>query len=228
MSAPLDIARPEGVVFDFDGVIVDTEPLHYRAFMQILEPIGLGFPWKEYVAVYMGFDDRDAFREAFRARGRDLDADGLARLVSAKSRAFLSVVREGVAAYPGAVDLIASLHARGVPLAISSGSLRSDIEPILSSLGVADCFRHVVTADEVERSKPDPECYVLAWRRLAGSFPGRLTIPARSLAVEDTPAGIRAAKGAGLSVLAVTNSFGRDDLAGADVVAASLADVRIA
>ncbi len=217
---------PEAVIFDFDGVIADTEPLHCEAFRRVLEPLGIRFTWQEYVDVYMGFDDRDAFREAFRARGRFLDDRRLPELIVAKSRIFGGIVRDGVASYPGAVPTIERLHAAGVPLAICSGALRADLDPILSRLGVAHCFLHVVSADDVRRGKPDPEGYLLAYRMLSSSRPAALSLAKRCLAVEDTPAGVEAAKGAGLSVLAVTNSSPAEHLAGADYVARSLADVR--
>jgi HAD superfamily hydrolase (TIGR01509 family) len=103
----------------------------------------------------------------------------------------------------------------------------SDIAPILGSLGIDGCFPVVVTADDVRKSKPDPECYALAFRRLSRMHPSRVKVPERSFAIEDTPAGIRSAKGAGLRVLAVTNSYGAGELAEADWVADSLENVRI-
>ncbi|MHB8942229.1 MAG: HAD family hydrolase, partial [Desulfobacteria bacterium] len=204
----LSLPMPEAVLFDFDGILVDTEPMHHRAFNEVLDPLGMAFPWKEYVETYMGFDDRDAFREAFRAKGIDLDDTNLAKLVAAKSEAFLRGLRAGVTAYPGAVPLIETLSAAGTPLALCSGALRADIDPILAQLGVARRFGVIVSADDVRRSKPDPESYALAFRRLAETYSSSLTVPGKSVAVEDTPAGIRSAKGAGLRVLAVTNSYG--------------------
>ena len=224
---PFSLQRPEAVLFDFDGILVDSEPMHYRAFTEVLDPLGMGFPWKEYVEIYMGFDDRDAFREAFRGKGIDLDDANLAKLVAAKSRAFQDGIRNGVTSYPGAVPLIESLHAAGRPLALCSGALRSDIAPILAELGVAHCFNVIVSADDVRRSKPDPESYALAFARLSERYATLLTGPEKSVAVEDTPAGIRSAKGAGLRVLAVTNSYGAGELAEADWIVASLEDVRI-
>jgi len=223
---PFSLQRPEAVLFDFDGILVDTEPMHHRAFNEVLDPLGMEIPWKEYVGIYMGFDDRDAFREAFRTKGVDLDDANLATLVAAKSRAFLRGLRDGVTAYPGAVPMIESLHATGRPLALCSGALRSDIDPILANLGVARCFDVIVSADDVRRSKPDPESYALAFARLAERNRTVLTVPEKSVAVEDTPAGIRSAKGAGLRVLAVTNSYGAGELAGADWIADSLESVR--
>ncbi len=223
---PISLPRPEAVLFDFDGILVDSEPMHYRAFTEVLDPLGLGFPWEAYVEIYMGFDDRDAFREAYRAKGIDLDDANLANLVAAKSRAFQDGLRTGVTVYPGAVSLIETLHAAGGPLALCSGALRSDIAPILAQLGVAHCFDVIVSADDVRRSKPDPESYALAFARLAERHPTSLTVPGASVAVEDTPAGIRSAKGAGLRVLAVTNSYGAGELAGADWIVESLESVR--
>jgi beta-phosphoglucomutase len=228
MTVLRTLRRPEAVIFDFDGVIADTEPLHYNAFLKVLEPLGISFAWETYVETYMGFDDRDAFREAFRDRGRALDDRRLSELVEAKSRVFQDVIRDGVKAYPGTLPMIESLHASGVPMAICSGALRSDIDPILSGLGIARCFLHIVTAEDVRKSKPDPECYVLAIRRLTHSLQQVISAPRNCLAVEDTPAGIEAAKGAGLAVLAVTNSHPAEELSGADFITDSLANVRLA
>ena len=222
----LSLPRPEAVLFDFDGILVDSEPMHHRAFTEVLDPLGMGFPWKEYVEIYMGFDDRDAFREAFRAKGIDLDDAKLAKLVAAKSEAFLRSLRDRVTAYPGAVSLIQSLRAAGRPLALCSGGLRSGIDPILAQLGVARCFDVIVSANDVRRSKPDPESYVLAFARLSERYATLLTVPRKSIAVEDTPAGIRSAKGAGFRVLAVSNSYGAGELAEADWITDSLESVR--
>ena len=223
----LSLPRPEAVLFDFDGILVDSEPMHYRAFIEVLDPLGMGFPWKEYVEIYMGFDDRDAFRMAFRAKGIDLDEANLAKLVAAKSRAFQDGIRNGVTSYPGAVPMLESLHAAGRPLALCSGALRSDIDPILAQLGVDRHFDVIVSADDVRRSKPDPESYALAFARLSERYDTLLTAPEKSVAVEDTPAGIRSAKGAGLRVLAVTNSYGAGELAEADWIVDSLETVRL-
>lgn len=226
MKSPIVIS-PEAVILDFDGVIVDTEPLHCAAFQKILEPLGIAFTWQEYVDTYMGFDDRDAFLEAFHAHGRDLDEQRLKELVSSKSLLFKDIIRNGVIAYPGAVSLITSLHASGMPLAICSGALHSDITPILEQLGIAHRFSHVIAADDVQKSKPDPECYSLAFQRLMSTHPLSLSTPGKCLAIEDTPAGIRSAKLAGLNVLAVTNSYSEKELTEADYLTDSLENVRI-
>lgn len=207
--------RAEAVIFDFDGVIVDTEPLHFAALQRLLEPLGLGFSWEQYVETYMGFDDRDAFIEAYKTRRTGLSARELQSCIDRKADIFQEIIRDGIIAYPGVVDLIRSIHASQTPLAICSGALRSDITPILEMLGISDCFDIVVTAEDVAKSKPDPECYRLAHARLNDFRRLNLT-PVNVLAIEDTPAGIAAAKGAGLSVIAVTNSYPATHLSQAD------------
>ncbi len=216
-----DGLQVEAVIFDFDGVIVDTEPLHYQAFQRLLEPIGLGFSWDQYVETYMGFDDRDAFLEAFKRTDEGLSALELAELIDRKAVLFQEIIRGGISAYPGVVTLIHEIHRAKLPLAISSGALRSDIDPILQTLGIQDCFDIIVTADDVAKSKPDPECYRMALARLSQFH--SLNIPAHQvLAIEDTPAGIAAAKGAGLRVLAVTNSYPAEQLTRADIIMETL------
>jgi beta-phosphoglucomutase len=216
-----DGLQAEAVIFDFDGVIVDTEPLHYEAFQRLLEPLGLGFSWEEYIETYMGFDDRDAFVEAFNGSESGLSPLELQDLIERKAILFQDIIRGGISAYPGAVNLIRSIRNSRTPLAISSGALRSDIGPILETLGIADCFDVIVTAEDVAKSKPDPECYRLA-HSLLNTYHS-LDLPAqRVLAIEDTPAGIRAALAAGLQVLAVTNSYPADQLTLATAITETL------
>lgn len=213
--------QAEAVIFDFDGVIVDTEPLHYAAFQRVLEPLGLHFSWEEYVETYIGFDDRDAFKHAFSLKGTMLSQDELHKLIEQKAAFFQEVIRSDVPAYPGVLNLISHLNASKVPLAICSGALREDIAPILAKLGIADCFDIIVTADDVAASKPDPECYQLAFERLHSYHQNRFSKDA-TLVIEDTPAGISAAKAAGLTVCAVTNSYPADRLDQATFVTESL------
>jgi len=214
--------QAEAVIFDFDGVIVDTEPLHHAAFTRALEPLGLHFSWQEYVETYIGFDDRDAFKHAFSSKNKPLSQDELRLLIDQKAGYFQEIIRSDISPYPGVVELVSQLHTCNTPLAICSGALRSDIDPILTMLGIADYFDIIVTADDVAVSKPDPECYQLAFQRLQSahhdSFSKETTI-----AIEDTPAGISAAKAAGLLVCAVTNSYPADRLEQATFVTDSLA-----
>ncbi|MBI1369361.1 MAG: HAD-IA family hydrolase [Planctomycetes bacterium] len=212
----------EAIVFDFDGVIVDTEPLHYRAFLRVLEPRGIQFDYDAYLEKYIGFDDRDGLRAMFEDHDQTLDDAASLSLRRDKAHAFDTIVAEGVTPFPGVLELIRAAAA-AMPIAICSGALRSDIDAILPALGegeIPDLFRAMVTADDVARSKPDPESYALAARRLGID-------PAKCLAIEDTPAGLESARGAGLRTLAVTHSYPADRLRAADRVVTSLDDVTL-
>ena len=214
--------QAEAVIFDFDGVIVDTEPLHYKAFQQILNPQGLGFSWEQYIDTYMGFDDRDAFVEAFKTKGKLLSHEELTGLISDKAEIFQKVIQGGVTPYPGVINLIRNLFSAKIPLSICSGALQSDIQPILEMLNISDCFSFVISADEVAKSKPDPECYCLAFEKMKDQWPQSILLPAQAIAIEDTPAGISAASNAGLQVIAVTNSYQRNLLSEATFIVESL------
>lgn len=192
------IALPEAIVFDFDGIIVNSEPVHYDAYQAVLKPKGLGFTWHDYEELYMGFDDRDAFREVLKRAGRNFTEAEIADLVAKKAAIFPSL-SVNAAPFPGVVELIRAAS-REVKVGLCSGALRSDIDPVTARLGITACFQTIVTADNVAASKPDPSCYKLALQNLG------IKNPARCIAIEDTPAGIAAARGAGMNVLAVANS----------------------
>ncbi len=212
------------VFFDFDGVIADSERLHHRAYQDVLGPLGLGFSWEAYRAEYIGYDDRDVFRLVHRRAGLDLPPARLLDLVASKARRFARRVEsEPPPLYPGVRELLDGLRPRA-RLALCTGALHSDIDPILRSAGLEDRFAAIITAEDVHASKPDPACYRLARERLHERAGGR-GVPPAGVAVEDTPAGIESARGAGLRVLAVTTTHDRADLAAADRVTDSLAEV---
>ena len=204
----------EALVFDFDGIIVNSEPVHYEAYQVVLKPYGLGFSWEEYLERYMGFDDRDAFRRYFARIGRTTHARELGNLLAAKARTFqeLAVRAEP---FPGVVELAQAANAH-VKVALCSGAMRSDIMPVITRLGLVERFSSVVTADDVERSKPDPTCYRMTVERLG------VTDPSRCVAIEDSPAGIAAARAAGLRVIGVTNSHPAPTLREADTCISTL------
>lgn len=217
----------QAVIFDFDGVIVDSERLHYEAFNRIVEPLGLGLTLEEYVETYIGFDDRGFFRTLFQKAGRVLEPVEMARLLEAKASMFHRMVsEESPTPFPGVEQLIRSLSGK-FPLALCSGALRSDIDPVFTGMKLHGLFDAVVTADDVPASKPDPTCYRMAVQKLADRYQ-RMLVPACCLAIEDTPVGITAAKGAGLKVLALTNTYDRAYLGLADYVRESLEGVGLA
>lgn len=216
------------VVFDCDGVLVDTEPLHYRAFQEVLGPLGLGHDYEHYLRYYIGFDDRDAFLYAFEQAGRSLDGDTLAGLMRDKAKALQRIAEKGLSTFPGVISLVRGLAAAGVPLAVASGALRHEVEFFASVLGIRDAFPVIVAADDVTRSKPDPETYLKALDRISKHFSLNHVNPRTCVAIEDTPAGIQSARSAGLFAVAVTHSYPASELLNiADYVVESLTELNV-
>jgi HAD superfamily hydrolase (TIGR01509 family) len=208
------------VIFDFDGVIADDEGLHLAAFQRALATAGITLSREEYFARYLGFSDREAVVEALRSAGRAV-TDELARsLMATKARHFLDLVRAGAPLFPGVPGFVRAAAAR-VPLAVASGALRSEIELILGHAGLRDAFSAIVSAEDVAQGKPSPEGFLLALTHLRRRVPG--LVAAECLVIEDSRAGVEGARRAGMRCLAITNSYAAGELAGADLVASSLA-----
>lgn len=195
----------KAIVFDFDGVLVDSEPLHYRAFLEVAKTLGVTFDYQQYLANLVGYDDRDGLRVILAEAGKTATPHGLAELVESKRIAFENLVMQGLGAIPGALDLVDAAAAE-MPVAIASGATRADIDLMLRSLERTNTFQTIVAADDVAQSKPDPQSYALAAQRLAEMNSGLNLQPADCLAIEDTAAGIASARGAGLKTLAITTT----------------------
>jgi beta-phosphoglucomutase len=206
------------VVFDFDGVLVDSEPVHFRALRDCLAPEGLVIDEREYYAHYAAYDDRTAIRLALERSGEPFDGARVDVIARRKAGLFDELLR-GIPFFPGAVDLVRAL-ARELPVAIASGALRSEIERILEGGGLRESFRAIVGAEDVARTKPDPLPYQQAVGLLARDAPG--LAPADCVAFEDTMAGIASARAAGLRVVGVTNTYPAAKLGSAHRVVASL------
>ncbi|MFT4571409.1 MAG: beta-phosphoglucomutase [Hyphomicrobiaceae bacterium] len=216
------------ILFDFDGVLVDTERLHLAGFQHALAAHDISLDEASYFARYIGFDDRDAFRVIFDDSGRPLPApEELARLTKEKARCFAELARERVEVYPGVrelLDSLAGMETGRLRVAIGSGALGRDIELVLGVTEMAQYFETIVAADDVAHSKPDPETYLEACRRLAETEPSLR--PAQCLVIEDTPAGLQAATRAGMVTVAVTNTHAAEML-DADLVLGSLAELTL-
>ncbi len=220
---------PKAIVLDFDGIIVDSEPLHYRAFARVIGDMGGQFSYDDYLDRYAGFDDRDGFRAILRdtpalADVEAGDRDLISKLCEQKAKVFEDVVGEGVVPIAGVIDLINDIGEQA-PIAIASGATRRDIDLILSTLSLTQRFDPLITADDVQRSKPDPATYTLAVNGLAARRPELAIEPHQCLAIEDTPAGIESAKRAGLKTLGVATTYPSEKLTIADRVVQTMQDI---
>ena len=210
----------QAVIFDFDGVIADSEPLHFRAFQQALAEDGLELASKEYYARYLGYDDVGMFQAFGEDHGVPMDAARVSTLVSRKGIKLQAMLNAGSVLFPGAVDFVRAA-ASAVPIAIASGALRHEIQEVIDAAGVADLFAAIVASGDTPQSKPSPEPYRLAFERLQDAT-GATLDPQRCVAIEDSRWGLESARGAGLRCVGVTNSYPADELTGAELVVSSL------
>lgn len=205
------------IVFDFDGVLADSEPLHLRAYQKVFESFGVTLTREDYYTHYLGFDDEGVFRTAGGANGWTFDTRQLEALIEEKSRVLEGFISAGGVLYPGAIECIARL-AEEYPLGIASGSLRREIEAILRADGLERYFRFIVASGDTQQSKPAPDPYTRA-AALHG-LP-----PEACVAFEDSRWGIESAKSAGLRCVGITHTYPRHELTAADAVIDSLAEI---
>lgn len=209
----------QALVLDFDGVIADTEPLHFRAFQQVLAEAGYKLTLEDYTGRYLGFDDAGAFRAVAGDQGRPLGEGRVRELVASKSRVMDEALAGGDVLFAGAAGAIRSLSA-AVPLAIASGALRGEIVAVLGRAGLLDSFRAIVAAGETGAAKPAPDPYLRAVALLGVAAD-------RAVAVEDSQWGLESARAAGLGTIAVTTSYPASALAMADLILPDLASVTL-
>lgn len=212
------------IVFDFDGVLANTEPLHLAAFREVLSSAGLTLADEEYYERYLGFDDEGVFRAVAGDRGLTWSDEDVRRLVRTKGERFEARAASQPCLFPGVAQRLRE-WASHVPVAIASGAFRREIESILAGGGVAGVVGTIVAAGETPRGKPAPDPFVRALELLRAGTPDLAA--GRSVAIEDSVWGIASAREAGLKVAAVTTSYPAERLRGADLVAGSLADLSL-
>ena len=212
----------QAIVFDFDGVIADSERLHLRSYQDILAPEGITMTTEDYFNRYLGYDDVGVFKAVGRDQGVAMDDRRVADLIARKGQRYESLTAAGEMLFPGAADFIRGAVAASVPIAIASGALTHEIEDVLDRAGLRPLFPVIVGADQTERSKPHPEPYQAAFDRLR-AHTGRDLIAWRSVAIEDSRWGLMSARGADLRCVAVTNTYTAAELrADAELVVAGL------
>ena len=212
---------PGAVLFDFDGVIVNSEPLHFHAFHEVLAEEAIELTEEEYYRDLIGFDDKGAFKFIFEKHQRPLDPKTFLRIMTRKSEAMMELIQgRKYNALPGVEELVRGLW-RNYPLAICSGALREEIEAMLEGIHLRDCFKVIVAAEDVTLGKPDPQGYLLTTRLLGEKIKTPLS-PADCLIVEDAPSVIHSVRAAGFQVVGVATSYPLDKLGEAHYAVTSL------
>jgi len=221
MSRPL-----QAVIFDFDGVIANSEPLHMMAFQQVLQSEGVDLEPADYYSRYLGYDDKGVFEAVSRDRARQWSPAHVATLVERKGEHMQAMLLSGAVLFPGASHFIREVAAE-VPIAIASGAQRHEILEIIEAAGLDDLFSAIVASGDTPESKPSPAPYRLAFERLCGAA-GKSLDPKRTVAIEDSRWGLESAGGAGLRLVGVTTSYPAHELAGAELIADGLNQLTLA
>ncbi len=213
----------KAIIFDFDGVIANTEPLHFRAFAHALSDLSLSITENEYFSHCAGLSDQAIMRRVLDRADSSVDNTTIAQVLTTKDRAYEEMIGDSERLLlPGVRDCIV-VSAGRFPLAICSGARRVEIDMILENVGLAKHFRVVVSTEDVESSKPDPEGYIKTLDLLQGSV---ADLSAHEcLVIEDSLPGIAAARAAGMKVLAVQTYHTAIELAAADLVVPDLRSV---
>jgi beta-phosphoglucomutase-like phosphatase (HAD superfamily) len=215
------------IVFDFDGVIANSEPLHFRAFRDVLAARGVTLTEADYYTRYLGFDDLGAFRAIARDCRHPWTPADLRSLTDDKAVRMEALERDASVLFPGAVEAI-QRAASAVPIAIASGALGAEIRRVLDGANLTHLFAAIVAAEDTAEGKPAPDPYQRAVALLSAAMQTPALAPADCVAIEDSRWGIASARAAGLRAVGVTTSYDAGELAEAELIIGSLAELDVA
>jgi HAD superfamily hydrolase (TIGR01509 family) len=204
------------IVFDFDGVIADTEPLHFLGLRDVLAEQQVTLSEREYYARYLGYDDVGALRAIGADFGLSWTIDHVAQLAIKKAARVEALERDVSVLFPGAEAAIRRA-ADAVPIAIASGALRAEIRRVLDRADLTRYFAAIVAAEDTPASKPAADPYQRAVVRLADAIGGPLRA-ADCVAIEDSRWGLESARAAGLRTVAISTSYDASELGDADLI----------
>lgn len=217
MCAIIDLMKGgdiQAVIFDMDGVLIRTAPQHYAAWKRVFAEMGRDFSEEEFRSTF-GMRNQEILR---RFLGETISGEQVEELGRRKEEYYRALLREGVEPAPGLLELLHKLKSSGIRVAVGTSAPEENVRFILEKLGIMGQIDVLVTEEDVRRGKPDPEVFLLAAERLGVE-------PAKCLVIEDAPAGIEAAKKAGMCCVAITGTRPREELAGADMVVDGLGEI---
>ena len=216
----------KAVIFDFDGVIADSELCHFTAFNEVFASFGLKLTKEQYYADYLGYTDDELLEKIKIKFGIDFDGKSIEKIAEEKAVIFERIITQSDRLIDGIPEFIKKLSDSSIPLAINSGAIAADIKVMLAGTGLEKNFKTIVSADDVSKGKPDPQGYLLAADRLSNIL-GQNIKPNQCIAIEDSVWGIISAKNAGMKVVAVTNSYPAEKLQDADLIADSVRELTV-
>lgn len=216
----------KAVIFDFDGVITDSEALHLRAFNQVLAQHNIEIKEEVYYKEYLGFTDLDCFEIVVRQGGLGLDSEQIKNLIKQKNEIFKELAASEATIFDGAPEFLQMLKENGIPMAICSGAVLEEIELILEQSGLVSFFEAIVSGDQVTKGKPDPEGFSLALKRLNEG--GQNSIAANEcVIIEDSHWGLEAGEAAGMHTVGITNTYDTGQLSMAEKIVGGLSELSI-
>lgn len=218
----------KAIIFDFNGVILDDEPLHFKAMQEAVADLGICLTEDAYWDTYLPLDDNACIQAICRDHSVHLSEERRARLLDLKIASYRRQLRDRFPLFPGAAHCIRSA-AQKYPLAIASGARREEIATTLKATMLEEYFLVVVAAEDFRIGKPHPESFLMALEKLNAAGDGTVppVRPEQCLVVEDSVGGVAGARAAGMRCLAVSNSYPPAKLQGADRVLRSLEEARL-
>jgi beta-phosphoglucomutase len=214
------------VIFDFDGVITDSEILHLRAFNQVLAQYGVEISTKDYYKDYLGLSDLDCFKALINKKILQKPAKGIEHLAKEKNQVFEKLAKTEGRIIEGVRDFLQMLSKNNILMAICSGALLAEIELVLEQARLRSFFEVIVSAEFVKKGKPSPEGFLLTLKKLNHCRQNTI-LPNQCIVIEDSHWGLEAAKAAGMHSVAVTNSYDADQLTLAEKIVTKLGDLGI-
>jgi beta-phosphoglucomutase len=214
------------IVFDFDGVITDSEVLHLRSFNQVLTQYGVEISTKDYYKEYLGLSDLDCFKALIDRKVLQKPAKEIENLAKEKNQVFEKLAKTEGRIIEGVRDFLQMLRQNNIPMAICSGALLAEIELVLEQARLRPFFEVIVSAEFVKKGKPSPEGFLLTLRKLNRNRRNPI-LPNQCIVIEDSHWGLEAAKAAGMHSVAVTNSYDADQLTLAEKIVTRLGDLSI-
>ena len=212
------------VIFDFDGVITDSEILHFRAFNQVLRQYGIELTKQEYYKTYLGFNDADCYGLLIHQGLLKAEQEQISNLIEEKKQIYKELAKTEGKMIEGVREFLTLLEENTIPMAICSGSLLTEVEMVLEDTGLRHLFEIIVSGEQVRKGKPDPEGFLLTLKRLNNNVTLRPVVnqnhilPGECIVIEDSHWGLEAAKAAGMHTIAVTNSYDAEQLIMADKI----------
>jgi beta-phosphoglucomutase len=216
----------KAIIFDFNGVILDDEPLHFAAMRDTVADFGIHLTREAYWSKYLPLDDTQCLESICEDHTFRLNAEERENALARKSQVYQQLIRGGFPLFPGAIQFIRAAAER-YPLALASGARREEIESTLELTSLKRYFLVIVAAEDFLRGKPHPESFLLALERLNAALTTPPIRPKECLVIEDSVGGINGARAAGMTCMAITNSYPTEALKAANKIVASLDEVQL-